>query len=343
MPPFLSDAKVAGMFSPSTETPSFSAPTASDAPLAMQRLSDLVAEIAGLIPEGRPVVYLDYPVHMNVGDLLIEAGTDQFFKRCGLNVIEQRSAYDFGSSAQQRVTRDSVILLHGGGNFGDLYPLHQHFRESVIEAFPKNRIVMLPQTMHFDSQDELADCAAKFARHPDLHLCLRDHASHDRVRQLFRNPAYLVPDMAHMLWEPFAEARAKPPGEKTLIFARKDKESRPLAGAGRASGASVDWKDIIVYEEKAAYFALLKMHEHRGKTGGSFSLHPLWRVFRDRVIASTVHFLGSYEAIVTNRLHMAIISLLLGRRVTMADNSYGKLSQYHTAWLSDNPDAKLAR
>ena len=312
-------------------------------PHPMQRLSDLAAGIAKLIPEGRPAVYLDYPVHLNVGDLLIEAGTDQFFKQCGLNVIERRSAYDFGAAARQRVTRDSVILLHGGGNFGDLYPLHQQFREAVIAAFPKNRIIMLPQTLHFDSPSELAACAARFARHPDLHICLRDHPSHDKVREMFRNPAYLVPDMAHMLWEPLAEARAKPMGDKTLLFARKDKESRPLPGAGRAAGESVDWKDIIVYEEKAAYFALLKMHEHRGKSGGNFSLHPLWRVFRDRVIASTVHFLGDYDATITNRLHMGIISLLLGRRVTMADNSYGKLSQYHAAWLSDHPDAKLAR
>lgn len=149
--------------------------------------------------------------------------------------------------------------------------------------------------------------------------------------------------MAQMLWASFAEARAEPMGAKTLLFARKDKESRPLAGGGRDAGESIDWKSVVVCEEKAAYFALLKMHQHRGKSGGNFSLHPLWRVLRDRGIASTVHFLGDHQAVVTNRLHMGNIGLLLGRRVTMADNSYGKLSQYHSAWLSDHPDAKLAR
>lgn len=150
----------------------FAAVSRSHAADAMQRLSDLVAGIAGLVPEGRPAVYLDYPVHLNVGDLLIEAGTEQFFKHCGVNIVERRSAYDFGAAARQRVTPDSVILLHGGGNFGDLYPLHQQFREAVIAAFPQNRIVMLPQTLHFESPGALAACAGRFARHPDLHICL---------------------------------------------------------------------------------------------------------------------------------------------------------------------------
>ncbi len=314
-----------------------------DATTLMQRLATQVEDIGRLIARGQPVVYLDYPVHLNVGDLLIEAGTDRFFKHHELDVIERRSVYDFGLAARRRVTPNSVILLHGGGNFGDLYPLHQKFREQVVTDYPKNRIVMLPQTLHFDSQSALADCAAVFARHPDLHICLRDHSSLGSVRQHFANPSYLVPDMAHMLWQPLASARDKNKGHGTLLFARRDKESRtlPLPG-GTESQAAIDWKDIISVEEKVLYHLLLKLHCHRGATGNAFSLHPLWRLYRNRLIGSTVRFLGSYDKVVTNRLHMALLSLLLGRQVTMSDNSYGKLSQYHAAWLSGHPDAKLS-
>ncbi len=320
-----------------------SAPPSGDTSDIMQSLAKRVEQLAQLAPPERPVVYLDYPVHLNIGDSLIEAGTDQFFKRLGYKVIGRRSAYDFGTIAQRKVPANCTILLHGGGNFGDLYPLHQKFRDYVIAAYPRHRIVMLPQTLHFNSPVALAACAESYGRHPDLHLCLRDEISMRTARQHFRNPSHLVPDMAHLLWEPLAAARARPHGNATLLFARQDKESRLISMPGPSTPQrGLDWSDLIGYEDKAAYYTLLNLHCRRGPSGGVFSLHPLWRLFRNRLIAKGVRFLADYETIVTDRLHMGLLGLLLGRHVTMADNSYGKLSNYHAAWLSGMSDAQMS-
>jgi exopolysaccharide biosynthesis predicted pyruvyltransferase EpsI len=78
--------------------------TPGDGLTVMRQLSAKVEEISVLVPPGRPVIYLDYPVHLNVGDMLIEAGTECFFKRFDMNVIVRRSAYDFGEAARRRVT-----------------------------------------------------------------------------------------------------------------------------------------------------------------------------------------------------------------------------------------------
>ncbi|UIF89512.1 polysaccharide pyruvyl transferase family protein (plasmid) [Cupriavidus necator] len=43
----------------------------------------------------------------------------------------------------------TTIVFHGGGNLGDLYPLHDNFRKLVIKRYPNNKIVILPQTIHF--------------------------------------------------------------------------------------------------------------------------------------------------------------------------------------------------
>jgi exopolysaccharide biosynthesis predicted pyruvyltransferase EpsI len=43
---------------------------------------------------------------------------------------------------------DDPILLHGGGNFGDVWPGFQRFREQVIRESPNRRIIQLPQTIH---------------------------------------------------------------------------------------------------------------------------------------------------------------------------------------------------
>lgn len=305
----------------------------------MRRLAGLVEELAELIPQDKPVVYLDYPVHLNIGDSLIEAGTEYFFKRFGYRIAVSRSAYDFGAAARNRVPRDSTIVLHGGGNFGDLYDLHQTFREDVIAAFPRNRVVMLPQTLHFRCGKTLARAADIFARHEDLHLCLRDRPSLETAQRHFRNPSYLAPDMAHILWEPLAPVRNLTPGHETLHFARRDMEKTPLPTMP-AGDDGYDWPDLIRYQDKALYYSLLNLHR-RGGMASRLSLYPLWRILRNRLVTRSVGFLRRYEAIVTNRLHMALLGLLLDRKVTMADNSYGKLSHYHAAWLADGSRATL--
>src|SRR3546814_7988516 len=94
----------------------------------------------------------------------------------------------------------SSIVLHGGGNFGDLYPIHQEFRERIVEQFPRNRIVIMPQSIHFKNPARLAEDARRFAAHRNLTITVRDLDSERLVREHFSNLVHLVPDMAHQLW-----------------------------------------------------------------------------------------------------------------------------------------------
>lgn len=54
------------------------APLHGESAAIMQRLADRLELLTELAPPQRPVLYLDYPVHLNVGDSLIEAGTEFF-------------------------------------------------------------------------------------------------------------------------------------------------------------------------------------------------------------------------------------------------------------------------
>ncbi|MBD4920351.1 polysaccharide pyruvyl transferase, partial [Xanthomonas citri pv. citri] len=76
--------------------------------------------------------------------------------------------------AKKFVTPNSTILCHGGGNFGDIYPSIQKMREDLVKAFPNNRIILLPQTAHFSSQEAMQKSASIFAAHKDCHLFARD-------------------------------------------------------------------------------------------------------------------------------------------------------------------------
>ena len=131
-----------------------------------QQLIDLknkLAPIADLIQDKNDVFYLDYPLHLNVGDLLIYHGTEQFFTDHNIRVTLKRSEFDVDiEELKQKITPNTTILLHGGGNFGDLYPQHQNLRETIIRMFPNNRVIVLPQTLFYKSQETLEKSAALF-------------------------------------------------------------------------------------------------------------------------------------------------------------------------------------
>src|SRR5262245_23596720 len=182
----------------------------------MEELKQRLDAIAGIIPKDRPVIYLDYPMHGNVGDLLIHAGTDRFFAANGYEVIGHFSIHEFCLTHRpgkplvffkesvrrldDLVETGATIVLQGGGNFGDLYRDHQMFRELLIGRYASAPIVILPQSVHFDDSANRAAAARLFAAHPQLYFFARDRESLDFARNDCGCPAALMPDMAHALW-----------------------------------------------------------------------------------------------------------------------------------------------
>lgn len=308
---------------------------------SMAKLCNRVSEIAELIPRRNPVVFLDYPVYLNVGDLLIEKGTEAFFRKFGYHLAEIRSAYDFPVERASTMDSSATIVLQGGGNFGDLYELHQRFRERIIGQCRNNRIVLLPQTIHFESQQRLDECVRVFSAHADLHVCLRDHNSYDFFRQNFPNPVYLFPDMAHFLWDEFEPYRRVSARRATLLFMRVDKEECPFVYEATTGQKPIDWCDIIDPVDRVAFGILHRLHRFHDEILSRVEIYPMWRLFREHMTNKGARLLSDYDSVVTNRLHMGLLGLLMGRKVAMADNSYGKLSTYHSCWLKDTPDAQM--
>ena len=194
-----------------------------------QQLIDLknkLAPIADLIKDKNDVFYLDYPLHLNVGDLLIYHGTEQFFTDHNIRVTLKRSEFDVDiEELKQKITPNTTILLHGGGNFGDLYPQHQNLRETIIRMFPNNRVIVLPQTLFYKSQETLEKSAALFRQHQDCHLLARDERTANAFKQFSPN-VYLSPDMAHELYGTLPTKNTQT--GQSLYFLRKDIEASDI-------------------------------------------------------------------------------------------------------------------
>ncbi|WP_181963417.1 polysaccharide pyruvyl transferase family protein, partial [Klebsiella pneumoniae] len=141
-------------------------------------LKNKLNEILPFIKDKNEVIFLDYPVYLNVGDLLIYHGTENFFKENNINVKLRRSNARYSvKEIEKYLNPNTVILMQGGGNFGDLYPEFQKFRQDVVSSFPDTRIIILPQTAFFENEHELDKSVKAFGAHKDLIIFSRDTRS----------------------------------------------------------------------------------------------------------------------------------------------------------------------
>ena len=294
-----------------------------------------------LVPRGEPLALVDFPRTANVGDSMIWLGTLAWLARSGRGrprYVCSDLTYD--RRALARRIGDGTILLGGGGNFGDLYPNHQEFRERVIADFPAHRIVQLPQSIHFANPAPLARARDVMAGHPRLTLLVRDRRSLELARTEFPVPSQLCPDLAFGL-APLPRPAA--PSRDIVWLSRSDKEARTEAAiAGAPQLEPVDWVTDDPHPLIALDLTVDRWLRHRpGMRPWVAGWIPMTfeRAARLRV-ARGIRILGAGRVVVTNRLHGHVLALLLGIPHFVVDNSYGKVWGLHEAWTCGS---KLAR
>ena len=290
-----------------------------------------MAAIGDLIPKDAPLIYCDFPVHNNFGDILIMLGTAAFMERLGNTVIDF-----FALHAPQKIQpsrpRGTVWLLHGGGNFGDLWGRHQGFREEIIRAHPSDRVISLPQTLHYSSTAGLEGFAALAGKHRDLHLFWRDQVSYRTAQRHFDCHNYLCPDMAHHLW-PLPESQPNIKGKGDLFLIRRDKEAGHIPQWALAHrDAFVDWRELMPGHYRLLRRPVRLLDEAGGLTGMRSPALTLWVWGMRRLLPAMSEIFRSYDRVITSRLHAHIFACLVGTPSILIDNSYGKNRTYFDAW-----------
>jgi len=278
------------------------------------------------------VALLDFPDFSNVGDSAIWLGALATLRRLGApspcHTCDARS-YDRATLARR--LGKGVILLNGGGNFGDLWPRHQLFRERVVADFPDNPIVVMPQSLHYVDPEAAERAGAVFRAHSQLTLLLRDRESLHEATRLFGGITRLAPDTAFGLT---ALRRSRAPTHDILWLKRADQEDRWTAfDVSRLGHASADWagdeSTRLVRTHNALVRATQRPIAAHAARQALMWVHP--RLAQERIDRG-VALLSRARVIVTDRLHGHILCLLLGIPHVVLDNSYGKLSRFIGTW-----------
>ncbi|MGV7219708.1 polysaccharide pyruvyl transferase family protein [Bradyrhizobium sp. UFLA05-112] len=288
---------------------------------------------------------VDFPNHPNVGDSAIWLGEETYLQQKLGRAPSYVCTYDTWAKEDfERAVPAGPILIHGGGNFGDLWPSHQEFRLRLLSEFPDRQIIQLPQTIHFSTRASLKRAAEIINSHKKFRILVRDLQSLNIARKEFTAAVDLCPDMAFCLGSQSSRAEIT---RKLLLLLRTDhekgeqKRSRPLP-----SFAVVE--DWLTEQRGLGKWLLLQalletsLRLFKGRMPSELDLRIRWfHLLASNRVARGMKQVGSSAYVITDRLHTHIFCVLLNVPHSVLDNNYGKISTFVDAW--SKPFEKLGR
>ena len=319
------------------------------------------AILAAAIGTDRDVALLDVPNQRNVGDALIWGGEVEYFRSLGLRVKYVSDLRYYDPAHLRRAMPEGIVLIHGGGNFGDLWLGHQQHREQIVRDLPDYPIVQLPQSVYFADSRRASEANVALRDHPNFLLLLREADSQTRAAdQLPDLRQQFCYDMALGL-EQLDMRYAHQTQGKVLVLARRDKE-RQFDLASLAVEASLGGDNHVTDWQPAGLSGLrwrcsratTRMIGRSQRALGARSTMPitnaglraaLWSINRASISGGASTYRGARLALV-DRLHAHVLAGLLGVEHIVMDNSYGKVravfdaytGAFSTAHFAASPD-----
>lgn len=290
-------------------------------------------------------ILLDLPYYANVGDVMIWQASEEI-----LATLDRKCLY---SSSIETYHKPNIpdyvtIVFMGGGNFGDLWVRHHEFRHRVMNDFPHNKIVQLPQSVCFTSDEYLKRDIALFQEHKgEVVICLRDEKSKRIIDDNYASvKTILLPDMALAFdVNGFCDSHSIKisEGSGKLIVERNDSEriEKNVQEVGTNADIS-DWPSMkSPIAEMYVFWGIRKILKIIGSRADCFT-DWCWRHWlKDAMLKSGIRFINKYETIYSTRLHAAVLGTLLGKKVRMIDNSYGKCRGVYELWMKEQQNVEM--
>ena len=247
----------------------------------------------------------------NAGDALIASATFQVFNK--LNVTYR--VIDINCPLEE--TRGRVVVYGGGGNLIDLYQNASIFVKRHHQV--ANKLIILPQTIrgHIDLLGELGG---------NVDIFCREDASFEFVTKYAPNShVFQMEDMALSL--DVNEILNRGALNYAPIFL-----SKKLAFKNAKRNIRTSWHGIrnIAHPKSLNAFRQdvegtnIQIPFSNIDVSHVLSPQAMTEEWADESSFRTLEFLRRFDVVRTNRLHICISSLLLGKRVEFYDNSYGK-------------------
>jgi len=257
---------------------------------------------------GKKAVLLDTPEHDNLGDQAIAVAEEQFLRDNNISFFELTAGQIDGKEKwyAKFTPRRKVVLIQGGGFLGSLWPNEEYRVRRTIQAFSKNRVVIFPQTISFNDDDEFFRESHKvYNTHQNLTVFLRETRSLDFMKQYFSKvQCALVPDMVLYL-----NYRVMASQRKGVLLCMRDDKEKVLT-----SEMLDQLKDTL---------SIYSAEEIR--CTDTLCGYPVGKTSRRREIMKKLQEFSKAQLVVTDRLHGMLLAVVSGTPCIAFQNVNGKV------------------
>ena len=263
----------------------------------------------------------------NLGDHQISESILEFLAaRVDDYCVKEITILDYNRHKQKLkefICPDDIILMTGGGNFGDTYPLAERLRQDVIATWPENKKIVFPQTIFYSDTPEGREMLRKgqqiYTAENHLTIFARDRRSYEFARKYFTCLVYECPDVVLFSNKCCADARKK----QILLCMRQDIEK------------ALDQKE----QERLAKF--LETTDYTIQFTDTQLDYHIKKC--DRVKKLNEYFKRWQESrlVITDRLHGMVFAAITGTPCVAFDNFNGKVRGTY-AWIKYLPYIEYA-
>ena len=257
----------------------------------------------------KTIFLLGVPLHNNIGDLAITIAEQNLLKKANykyFTVTTNEVRYYF--RVLKLLLKKKTILLHGGGNMGDVWYNEESLRRRIITQIKAKKYIIMPQTLYYSSTSDGVSKENESIRvynKSNVTLLLRDEFSYDKACKLYPNAnKYLACDTVLTL--DYDSQKKKKNGKALLIF-RSDVEK------------SLDDKTVSTIEK------FLKANSIPYDKTDMYSKEIPDGNNNNEIVLSKLDEISSYNFVITDRLHGMIFSTITSTTCFAFNNSSKKV------------------
>lgn len=264
------------------------------------------------------------PIHRNIGDhAIVQASLefldDNFSEKEVVEVPRQYIDYFIKNFS---INQDDIVLIHGGGFFGNLYPVEAIAFLKVIKYYRENQIIVFPQTIFIDDSKEMsykyfesgikeANNITFFAREAKSFKIASDSGFFTSVK--------MVPDIVLYM----DQVKVSQQREGILVVLRDDDEITRKFNLNKFESTIKSKINVVV---------------DKSSTMAKESISP---EKRNLAVLSKITEFSKYQLVITDRLHGMIFSYLANTNCLAIDNKTKKSSEVYKSWLSEYSNINL--
>lgn len=237
--------------------------------------------------------YFCVPTHSNLGDQAQACCIEKYFRKFFSDHIVfklSNNAFDFYEEKilmilKEKIKETDLIFFQSGYTFTGIHP-YENMHRKIVENFPYNKIVFLPQTVKFKNQKILENVQNFYGKYDNIYFFARDKISYDIYKSIFpehRN-VHCFPDIVTTEIGNYDFNNNERNG--ILLCVRNDVEK------------------LYSFQEKLQKIAKVSLSDTNSETKEN-SLKEYWKK-----IEETIDDYAQYQVIITDRYHGTIFALI---------------------------------